>query len=433
VDEDGIEGIIRQCELIDIAVAHAAMAQPCTVEPRPRECQHVKRQIKAEAALNLRAEQFEHASGAGPEVEERAHGRARERRNNRFLDRFVRHLKIADPVPLGGVATEIALRSGGASGAYRGQPLTIACKRRVREIEPRNKLAREVGGPTALTEPEEGPGAFPEAIDQPRFHHEAQMTRNARLRLAKNGGEIGDGELRLTEQHKNAQPGRLAGGFERGIEALKRQLGRYRHFGGNPSRPGTRVLAGYIKVSLYVQAANSRHAAHERASMNDEKAFDVRDGEMTAALPETYDASLYFIGRIRTPWTERENCPKNARESDAVCTLEFDPRWVAALKGVESCTHIIVLYWMERSRRDLVIQVPRHYGVGRGTFALRSPARPNPIALSVVRLVGVSGTRVSVVGLDCLDQTPLLDIKPYFASTDAVAEAVVGWHAERHG
>ena len=86
---------------------------------------------------------------------------------------------------------------------------------------------------------------------------------------------------------------------------------------------------------------------------------------------------------------------------------------------------------MERSRRDLVVQVPRHYGVGRGTFALRSPARPNPIALSVVPLTKVSGTRLAVVGLDCLDQTPLIDIKPYFASTDAVAEAVVGWHAER--
>jgi tRNA-Thr(GGU) m(6)t(6)A37 methyltransferase TsaA len=162
-----------------------------------------------------------------------------------------------------------------------------------------------------------------------------------------------------------------------------------------------------------------------------EKAFDVREGETTVELPRQYDASLYFIGRIRTPWTSRENCPKNARESDAVCTLELDPRWAAALEGIESCTHIIVLYWMERSRRDLVVQVPRHYGVGRGTFALRSPARPNPIALSVVRLVGVSGTRLSVVGLDCLDQTPLLDIKPYFASTDAVAEAVVGWHATR--
>jgi tRNA-Thr(GGU) m(6)t(6)A37 methyltransferase TsaA len=162
-----------------------------------------------------------------------------------------------------------------------------------------------------------------------------------------------------------------------------------------------------------------------------EKAFDVRESETTVELPRQYDASLYFIGRIRTPWTSRENCPKNARESDAVCTLELDPRWAAALEGIESCTHIIVLYWMERSRRDLVVQMPRHYGVGRGTFALRSPARPNPIALSVVRLVGVSGTRLSVVGLDCLDQTPLLDIKPYFASTDAVAEAVVGWHATR--
>jgi tRNA-Thr(GGU) m(6)t(6)A37 methyltransferase TsaA len=160
-----------------------------------------------------------------------------------------------------------------------------------------------------------------------------------------------------------------------------------------------------------------------------ETTFGMREGEIAVELPEQFDASLYFIGLIRTPWTDRENCPKNARESDAVCTLEIAPRWQAALEGIESCTHIVVLYWMDRSRRDLVVQVPRHYGVGRGTFALRSPARPNPIAMSVVRLVRVEGTRLSVVGLDCLDKTPLLDIKPYFASTDAVAEAVVGWHA----
>lgn len=66
----------------------------------------------------------------------------------------------------------------------------------------------------------------------------------------------------------------------------------------------------------------------------------------------------------------------------------------------------------------------------RGTFALRSPARPNPIALSVVRLVGIEGGTLSVTGLDCLDGTPLLDIKPYFASTDCVPDAVVGWHSE---
>ena len=162
-----------------------------------------------------------------------------------------------------------------------------------------------------------------------------------------------------------------------------------------------------------------------------ENAFGIRDGEIAVELPKNFDASLYFIGRIRTPWKTREECPKNARESDAVCTNEVDPRWAAALTGVESCTHLVVLYWMNRSRRDLVLQVPRHYGVGRGTFALRSPARPNPIAMSVVRLVGIDGTKLSVVGLDCLDDTPLIDIKPYFASTDSVADAVVGWHAAR--
>jgi tRNA (Thr-GGU) A37 N-methylase len=80
-----------------------------------------------------------------------------------------------------------------------------------------------------------------------------------------------------------------------------------------------------------------------------------------------------------------------------------------------------------------VLQVPRHYGKQRGTFALRSPVRPNPIAASVVKLVAIEEARLSVIGLDCIDGTPLLDLKPYFASTDAVADAVVGWHADRPG
>jgi tRNA-Thr(GGU) m(6)t(6)A37 methyltransferase TsaA len=159
--------------------------------------------------------------------------------------------------------------------------------------------------------------------------------------------------------------------------------------------------------------------------------FGIREGEVAVVLPDQFDAHLYFIGLVRTPWTRREQCPKNARESDAVCTLEIAPRFAAALTGVETCTHLLVLYWMDKSRRDLVLQAPRHYGELRGSFALRSPARPNPIATSVARLVKVDGTRLSVVGLDCLDGTPLIDIKPYFASTDSVPDAVVGWHKER--
>jgi tRNA-Thr(GGU) m(6)t(6)A37 methyltransferase TsaA len=164
---------------------------------------------------------------------------------------------------------------------------------------------------------------------------------------------------------------------------------------------------------------------------HDPNAFGLWEGEVATDLPATFDASLYYVGRIHTPWKQRKDCPKNARESEAVCTIEIDERWAPALKDVESCSHLVVLYWMDRSRRDIVLQVPRHYGEQRGTFSLRSPARPNPIAMSVVRLLKIEGNKLSVVGLDCLDGTPLIDLKPYFASTDAVPDAVVGWHKAR--
>ena len=176
--------------------------------------------------------------------------------------------------------------------------------------------------------------------------------------------------------------------------------------------------------------ATSRNRTEE-SSASRPASVGLREGEVAVALPERFDASLYFIGRIRTPWKRRADCPKNARESDAVCTVVLDPRWVEGLKGLETASHVILLYWMDQARRDLVRQAPRHYAEQRGTFALRSPVRPNPIALSVARLVGIDGNILSVVGLDCLDGTPLVDIKPYFASTDSVPDASVGWHSDR--
>ena len=166
--------------------------------------------------------------------------------------------------------------------------------------------------------------------------------------------------------------------------------------------------------------------ARQQASSN---ADGLRAHEQAVALPETPQAQLYFIGRIRTPWQRREDCPKNPRESQAVCTIVLDPRWAQGLQGLDTVSHIVVLYWMDRARRDLVVQSPHHYTKRRGTFALRSPVRPNPIAVSVARVVAVAGNEISVIGLDCLDATPLLDLKPYFASTDSVPEASVGWHA----
>ena len=166
-------------------------------------------------------------------------------------------------------------------------------------------------------------------------------------------------------------------------------------------------------------------------AQSDDDRSGLREGEVAVALPREFDAALYYIGRIHTPWRRREDCPKNPRETDAACTIELDPRWVVGLQGLDGVSHIVVLYWMHEARRDLVLQAPHHYAERRGTFALRSPVRPNPIAVSVARLVRIEGNTLTVVGLDCVDGTPLLDIKPYFASTDAVPDAKVGWHAEQ--
>lgn len=147
--------------------------------------------------------------------------------------------------------------------------------------------------------------------------------------------------------------------------------------------------------------------------------FGVRPGEVRADLPETFDAGLHFIGRLRTPWTERADCPKNGLQSEAICTVEVDAAYAAGLASITGCTHLILLYWMDRATRGLLIQQPRHADGPRGTFSLRSPARPNPIALSVVELLGREGDTLRVRGLDCLDGTALIDIKPYYASTDS--------------
>ncbi len=139
---------------------------------------------------------------------------------------------------------------------------------------------------------------------------------------------------------------------------------------------------------------------------------DIRDGERSVAWPEAEDAGLVYIGRIRTPWTSRADCPRQGREDGPVCRVEVFAPWAEALAGVQDQARLELLYWLHLSRRDLVLQSPRNDGMTRGTFAIRSPVRPNPIGTSVVTLVGVEGPVLLVRGLDCLDGTPLLDIKP---------------------
>jgi len=153
---------------------------------------------------------------------------------------------------------------------------------------------------------------------------------------------------------------------------------------------------------------------------------DQRPGEVSLPFDPAAaasDASIIFIGRIQTAWKARSDCPKNiarARERNETATLQLDPPWRSRLRGLEAGTPAIVLYWMHEARRDLIIQSPRHRATPAGVFALRSPARPNPIALATVRLLEIDETsgQVTIDAIDCLDGTPLLDIKPWIETVD---------------
>jgi len=138
---------------------------------------------------------------------------------------------------------------------------------------------------------------------------------------------------------------------------------------------------------------------------------DLRGGEVAVALPSRTDGGIFFTGIIHTPWRTRRDCPKRGSLDGPVCSIVVDDRWQAALTDIDGYRPIQVLDWMHHARRDLVLQTP--FGKPTtGTFALHSPVRPDPIASSIVEQQGVEGTTLQVRGLDCVDGTPLLDLKP---------------------
>lgn len=164
--------------------------------------------------------------------------------------------------------------------------------------------------------------------------------------------------------------------------------------------------------------------------------MEKREGEVEmardpAGLPP--DGHVVFIGRVRSPWTSREDCPRNmaaARERHEPATVELMADYRRGLRGLEGVSHVAVLTWLDRSPRNLIVQKPRHAPRPKGVFALRSPARPNPVGLHVAHLVGIDieAGILTLDAIDVLDGTPVIDIKPYFASTDSVPEATVVRH-----
>lgn len=135
---------------------------------------------------------------------------------------------------------------------------------------------------------------------------------------------------------------------------------------------------------------------------------------------ESPSLELEPIGVIHSPWTRRGEAPRQGRISDRESAIEVFPEFTEGLQDVELHPHLIVLYWLDRSDRATLKATPPGTGREHGVFATRSPDRPNPIGFAVADLVMREGNRLVVRGLDALDGTPLLDIKPFSAGTDCV-------------
>ena len=132
---------------------------------------------------------------------------------------------------------------------------------------------------------------------------------------------------------------------------------------------------------------------------------------------------MHFIGRIRTPFKTRADARRIPSQSDAVGRVELDARYAAGLKDLQLYSHAILLYWMDQARRDLIEQVPAHLGHPRGHLRAALAGAAQPDRAGVVEIVGIEGGTLTVRNVDCVDGTPLVDIKPYFASTDSFPDA----------
>ncbi len=127
------------------------------------------------------------------------------------------------------------------------------------------------------------------------------------------------------------------------------------------------------------------------------------------------------IGWVESPLTERAQAPRQGGAGAPDAWLVFEPRVEDGLRDIAAGTEIIVLTWLDRADRAVLVTRPRDapWRPPTGIFSTRSPDRPNPIGLHRVRVLAVEGLRIQVQGLEALDKTPVIDIKPVL---DAVTE-----------
>ena len=155
----------------------------------------------------------------------------------------------------------------------------------------------------------------------------------------------------------------------------------------------------------------------------------VRERAHSAERAVASELVVRPIGVVHSPFRERASAPRQPAASDARGSIELfpDSGFEHALSDLERWSHLWVLFWFHLNEGFRPKVLPPRSARRRGVFSTRSPHRPNPIGLSAVKLERVNGLVLEVSGLDMLDQTPVLDLKPYVAYTDAITDANGGW------
>jgi tRNA-Thr(GGU) m(6)t(6)A37 methyltransferase TsaA len=134
------------------------------------------------------------------------------------------------------------------------------------------------------------------------------------------------------------------------------------------------------------------------------------------------------IGTIHTPFSSLEDMPIQPKGAkDVLGHIELLPKYAEGLQDLNGFSHIYLIYQFHKATRTELSVVPFMDTVPRGVYATRSPLRPNHMGLSIVQLISISGSTLHIRGIDVLDSTPLLDIKPFIQAFDQITNSTSGW------
>ena len=141
--------------------------------------------------------------------------------------------------------------------------------------------------------------------------------------------------------------------------------------------------------------------------------------------------TLHPIGVIHSPYTDKKQTPIQPTRSQALGTVEVFPEFMDGMEGLDGFSYLILLYIFDRSDGYSLCVQPFLDDRTHGIFATRYPYRPNPLGLSIVRLIKRDSALLEIEGVDVLDKTPLIDIKPYVPDFDLHLDARTGWYETR--